>query len=476
MEKEERKRRKLARDQLEKETKKWEREIRKEEKRRQKFENKKPPFEVIKIGSNSNKKLTSHFDSYNVKINSYPIDPVDVFRQAINMTINERGLVTGDKIRLIVSHFSWVKPFSMKLIRITNDKNFIYDLIKAVLELVEYKSVPLNELQIEVQSTKIPRGKGRLRVTKDNLARKGSVICIKNTDTICQARAIVTAVANINKSKWTKSQLKNGFNKSRKLQRDEALKLHEEAGVEINDFGSTLENVNTFAKHLGIQIKIVDSDYFNEIIHTTDEESIEGKMIYLYKNGNHYDVITSMPGFLGKNYYCDTCKKSYMGRDRHRCPKKCLSCFKYNGECEGSKITCNDCNRTFFAQKCFDEHKRERGKNDVVCDLVKKCSKCKKTVLDLEKHICGYSECNNCREYCDLQDHKCFMKIVETKGGHCTRNNICENLKPDDRCKCCKTRTNGYMFYDFETQQDTGTHIVNHVNVQNFWGEENTFN
>ena len=211
-------------------------------------------------------------------------------------------------------------------------------------------------------------------------------------------------------------------------------------------------------------------------MHTTEGKSIKGKMIYLYKNGNHYDVITSMPGFLGKNYYCDTCKKSYTRRDRHRCTNKCLSCFKYNSECGGSEITCNDCNRTFFGQKCFDEHKRKRGENDIVCDLVKKCPKCKKTVQDLEKHICGYSECNNCREYCDLQNHKCFMKVVETKGGYCTRDGDCIDLKPDERCLCCKTHTNNYMFYDFETQQDTGTHIVNYVNVQDFNGIERTFN
>ena len=34
-------------------------------------------------------------------------------------------------------------------------------------------------------------------------------------------------------------------------------------------------------------------------------------MIYLYKNKNHFDVITSMPGFLCKKYYCHTCKKAY---------------------------------------------------------------------------------------------------------------------------------------------------------------------
>ena len=493
-EKEERMRKKAEEARLKKETQKWEREIRNEEKRRErerkkeerkrererkKAEKRKPLFEVIKTGSNSNAKFTTYFDSYNIKINKYPIDPVNVFQKALDMTTNERGLVMGDKIRLIVSHPAWAKPFSTKLIKITNNENFIYELIKAVLEFVEYKSVPLNELLVEVQSTKIPRGTGRLRIDKNNITNKKSIICIKNTDTICLARSIVTANANISKSKWTKSQLSDGFNKSRKLQEKEALKLHEEAGVGINDFGNTLEDVDTFAKHLGVQINIVDANHFNEIIHTSEGESIEGKIIYLYKNKNHYDVITSMPGFLCKEHYCHTCKKSYRHRDKHKCPNKCLSRFKYDSECNGSEITCNDCNRTFSGQKCFDEHKRNRSegkKTDIVCDLVKKCLKWKRTVPDLRKHICGYLECSNCGKYCDPKDHKCYMKVVETKGGYCTKDGGCDDLEPKDRCLCCKTYTTNYMFYDFETQQDTGTHIVNYVNVQDFDGSERTFN
>ena len=67
------------------------------------------------------------------------------------------------------------------------------------------------------------------------------------------------------------------------------------------------------------------------------------------------------------------------------------------------------------------------------------------------------------------------MKVVETKGGYCTKNDNCKHLKPEDWCLCCKTYTHAYMFYDFETQQDTGTHIVNYVNVQDFNGSEWTF-
>jgi hypothetical protein len=123
------------------------------------------------------------------------------------------------------------------------------------------------------------------------------------------------------------------------LQETEALKLHEEAGVNINEFGNTLEDVNKFAKHLGIQINIVDGDLFNEMIHTTDNEveSAESNMIYLCKNKNHFDVITSMPGLLCKAYYFHTCKKPYTTRDKHKCPTKCLACFKSDGGCKNSK-------------------------------------------------------------------------------------------------------------------------------------------
>ena len=132
---------------------------------------------------------------------------------------------------------------------------------------------------------------------------------------------------------------------------------------------STLEDVKKFSEHLGVQINIVDGDQFNALIYNSE---VCDEMIYLYKNGNHFDVIMSMPAFLCKDYYCHTCKKSYTLRDEHRCPEKCLACFKYFSDgvkCSGDVIKCNSYNRSFFGQGCFDEHKRNRstGKSDVEC-------------------------------------------------------------------------------------------------------------
>ena len=118
---------------------------------------------------------------------------------------------------------------------------------------------------------------------------------------------------------------------------------------------------------------------------------------------------------------------------------------------------------------------RSKGeKRDVVCEIVQKCLECKRTVSGLKQHICGHATCSNCKEYCDPQTHQCYMLPVETKGGACTRDPVCHGPKKD-WCLCCKTRTTKYMFYDLETRQDTGTHVVNYVNAQDFDGNEFTF-
>ena len=381
----------------------------------------------------------------------------------------------------ILNHPSWHKPVSTKLITITGDLNT--DLVEEIAKFIEYKEVPLSEVKIEIQSVMVPRGRGRLVATKDNVSRKTSVITIKNTDSICLARAIVTAVANINKDRWTTSQLKNGFNASRKLQETEAKKLHEEAKVPISLFGSTLEDVKRFSNHLKVEINIVDADHFNEIIFTS-APSEKATRIYLLKNQNHFDVITSMPGFLCKDYYCHTCKKTYTHRDKHKCPTKCLACFKSfpdGKKCSLPPITCNECNRSFFGLACFEEHKRDRSKNkeleivhemvngrlvevtkgnisgnkksDIVCKNVAKCLKCERTItMPLKDHICGYSNCSNCKDYCDLTTHKCFMTYKQCRGGKCTG---CDE-ESGYVCYSCKTYTTKYMFYDFECIQETG--------------------
>ena len=217
-------------------------------------------YEIIKIGEKSSPKFNTFYDIFKIEPHqSTEIDLGKVLLEIANRVSFQRVLKDGDKIRWILSHPSWNNPISTKLITIRGPISDM-DIINNLVNFVEYKEVPLSEVKIEIQSINIPRGMGRLHVMKSNLKQKTSIITIKNDDSICLARAIVTAVANINKTQWTKTQLKDGFNKSRKLQKIEAEKLHKEAGVEINEFGSTLEDVKKFAEHLKIQINVVDAE------------------------------------------------------------------------------------------------------------------------------------------------------------------------------------------------------------------------
>ena len=218
---------------------------------------------------------------------------------------------------------------------------------------MEYRGIPLETSKIIVQSVKILTGKGRLYLTKDTISRKCCIITVKNDDTTCLARSIVTAVANLHPERWTKTQLHDGFNKSRKLQKEEAMKLHEKANVEINDYGNNLSDIEKFTKHLRIEINIIDAEQFNSIVHTVNKGS-EDK-VYLLKTRNHFDVIKSLTAFYDTPYYCHKCKKAYTKRDKHKCPSKCLSCFTYTKDtkCEGKEIICEKCNRKFFGKRCL---------------------------------------------------------------------------------------------------------------------------
>ena len=83
----------------------------------------------------------------------------------LNKVKQERGLVDGDNIRLIVSHNTWRCPYSTSLLSINN--NLEEMMANKISQFVEYKEIPLSDVKIEVHSIKIPRGKGRLHVAKN---------------------------------------------------------------------------------------------------------------------------------------------------------------------------------------------------------------------------------------------------------------------------------------------------------------------
>ena len=68
-----------------------------------------------------NQKFRTCFDEYKVELgeNAVDIDPIKVFMETLNKVKQERVLVDGDKIRLIISHDVWSKPYSTGLLGVS---------------------------------------------------------------------------------------------------------------------------------------------------------------------------------------------------------------------------------------------------------------------------------------------------------------------------------------------------------------------
>ena len=249
-------------------------------------------FKIISVQSRENKKFKSYTNECKFKILKKLDDVKEIyhiFQELVKTVRRRRKLSDNNMLRLVIQNEELPNAISTKFNKVGDFK--LGDL-ENIINILEYRAIPIEKCKIVVQSIKIPTGKGRLYLSNDTVSRKRAIVTIKNDDTTCLVRSIVTAMANLHPEKWMKTQLQDGFNKWRNLQKKQALKLHEEAQVEINDYGNDLSNIETFAKHLGIEINIIDAEQFNSIVYTANKGRKD--KIYLLKRRNHFDVIKSL--------------------------------------------------------------------------------------------------------------------------------------------------------------------------------------
>ncbi|KAL9970542.1 hypothetical protein ACROYT_G022936 [Oculina patagonica] len=120
---------------------------------------------------------------------------------------------------------------------------------------------------------------------------KHSVVTVKNKDDLCCARAIVTAKAKVdNHPNW------HGFQKGTKIQYEQALLLHHEADVPFGPFGyEELQKFSLAPSLYEYQLLLVDETRGYRVL--TFGPPQDKKLVLVY-NDNHYDVITSLPGYF----------------------------------------------------------------------------------------------------------------------------------------------------------------------------------
>ena len=335
------------------------------------------------------------------------------------------GMNPNDQIRFVLSSKQLQTPISIpfcSLEELTTEK---------VLSHVE-KVVQSNEefrlnttVNIDVIRVEMPQGSGRRlkRTTlniRDYLKKKKSVIpIINNKDNLCLARALVASIARIENDPRYARIIETGNS----VQRERAFDLHEAANVPLGPCG--LREVRLFQQYLvNYQIIVVSGDQNNAIIYPREPPANPNpeKSIYLYYQANHFDVITSLPGFLNSHYFCHLCYKAYDVTTDHLCKGMCRSCRGFGCVIQDNGMKCDECDRLFKNQACYDRHKQQpiNGGGRTVCEKIRKCPKCKQS-MDVRKigkpHQCVDKKCPTCKIECNPQDlnHRCYMQQLEPK-------------------------------------------------------------
>ena len=360
----------------------------------------------------------------------------------------KEGMAPNDQVRFILRSDQLETPISlpfMSVERLTVER--VYSELERVIQ--SNQEFRLNDtVTIDINHVLAPVGSGRKKRTTfdidDYLHEKKSVVRIKNNkDDLCLARALVVARAK------KENDPRYGYIKDsrRPLQREKAFDLHEAANVPLGPCG--LNEVVLFQQHLSeYQIMIISGDHNNSIIYPPQPPGTDEKPhLALYLHDNHYDVINSVPGFLGRCYFCFRCHKGYDCTTDHMCKNMCRSCRGFGCVIQNDGMACRECKRLFKNRQCYDRHKTEpiNGGGRTVCQVIRVCEKCDKA-MDIRKirdggHICG-RKCRTCGVVITREDtdHKCYMQPLEQE---------------ED------SSYNHMLFFDFEATQEHGIHQPN---------------
>ena len=140
----------------------------------------------------------------------------------------------------------------------------------------------------------------------------------------------------------------------------------------------------------------------------------------------------------------------------HVCPDMYKSCRSLNCVVKDPR-ECSQCNRWFKSKTCYDQHKNPIGGGKSVCEEIKKCEKCGKSLsvrhLDPEKHVCG-RKCATCGVISNEEDmHKCYIQKPK---------------KSDKK----ESQYSELLFFDYECAQEDGIHRANLCIIHNEAGDE----
>ena len=122
-------------------------------------------FKIVGIRNRENKKFKSYTNEFRVKVLKELDDDNEIyhiFQELVKTVKKRRNLSDNDMLRLVIQNEELPHAISTKF---NKAGNFKLGDLENVINIMEYRGIPLETSKIVVQSVKIPTGKGRLYLT-----------------------------------------------------------------------------------------------------------------------------------------------------------------------------------------------------------------------------------------------------------------------------------------------------------------------
>ena len=270
------------------------------------------------------------------------------------------------------------------------------------------------------------------------LNQKKYSVKIMNNDNLCALYAIVIGMKFADKEFLKKKNNLTQIEQSElQILKSDINTLLRKGKLLVNKTETLVQKLNLANSPLGIpeiqkveefikeyQIWILDDESFEWLY--IGQNNREKKIILLYsKENEHFDLITGLPKFFGKDYYCYICKKAYMSYYNHPCNNVCKMCKKRT--CTfNTKIKCSMCNRQCNSMKCLLDHQESN-----ICNEMQICNICFR--YKSKTHVCNNERwCSNCKSAVSM-NHKCYI------------------LTQNERQQKKEEKFAGYIFFDYES-------------------------